>query len=346
MTFNAFCGKTTVDMLCSLKDLSFEKVLKLWLSIIARYYSMDLSIFENITISCSDSDNCKDCPFIQRLLNCLKYYTQLNLTENIDNQTIFCDFVNEIYKYQIYEDYFHLTKFHSSHLNSVRELAIKSYQFENCNLTTCNYSNRHFRVNTKTISFNMKESKYIQIHMETMDSLHFYLFHLEQAGLRQYGNCVEPVHEDKAATSSSPYFDENLSRISDGIKESQKVTNRFTRLSGNKYNISAVIDNDDISKGDDTFLDASYKYLLSVSSEIKDTVMRLMEIIRTYDYDTDTVDLDLGIYEDDGISNISMELKSEPIMNKLMQKFKESKSYVFIYVFAQFVISHGYVGII
>ena len=214
-------------------------------------------------------------------------------------------------------------------------LAFKSYKLYECNISVYLYCDRHFRIN-KSDEYKSQiddddvddTMKYFDIYREIIDSLHFYVFHLMTSGLRMYTK--QDLNEnDEYDTNNSPYFDRLFSRISDFIKNSKEKTNRFTRLSGNKFNISAVNDVDDINvsngEGDDTFLDGIYQHL-SLNKNNNPLISKLVEIIKSEEYDTCSIDIDLDVFVEYGVCNISLALNNDDIVNQMIEQFNKSKS--------------------
>ena len=81
--------------------------------------------------------------------------------------------MNTIYKYQIYDDFYHLTKCHQNELKEMKNLIIDTYQIATCDLYDCSFSDRHFRINKGDHASNGHGTKYLHIHKEIIDSLHF-----------------------------------------------------------------------------------------------------------------------------------------------------------------------------
>ena len=114
--------------------------------------------------------------------------------------------MDQTYKQQICDDYYQFTKFHQTELKSIKALAVKSYKLTKCKLSTCKFSDRHYRIDqdndTQHRNSNdndRKTRKYAAIYMETMDSLHFYIFHLTTSGMRltiQSDNDEDEKNED------------------------------------------------------------------------------------------------------------------------------------------------------
>ena len=132
------------------------------------------------------------------------------------------------------------------------------------------------------------------------------------SGLRMYSKPdlnENDNDDDDKNDDHSPYFDRSFSRISNFIENSKDATNRFTRLNGNKFNISVVDDDvfDNINDDNYTFLDIIYKHLLLNNNPF---TYLLKEIIESEEYDTDSVDIDLDTIKC-GISNISLALNDD-----------------------------------
>ena len=104
----------------------------------------------------------------------------------------------------------------------------------------------------------------------------------------------------------------------DVINNSGHTTEKFSRLNvGTKYNISV--------NGNDTFLDTLYVHLRSIDN-LSGFVLQLQEMIISDEYDTDSVNIDLEILINDGISNLSKQINNQQIMNEMIEIFEKCKS--------------------
>ena len=86
-----------------------------------------------------------------------------------------------------------------------------------------------------------------------------------------------------------------------------------------------------MDNGDDTFLDEIYKHLSSnnnINKNNNSLINSLINIIELDEYDTDSIDIDLDIYKKHGVSNISLKLGDDIIVNKMIQRLNKSKSYI------------------
>ena len=290
---------------------------------------------EPSSLSCT-ADDISKCMTIKRLLISLLYYDRLNrLIKNQKGKLLFCNFMDTIYKSAVYDDFFHLKTYHGDEIKSILNLATSQYKMPKCPLSKCSHSDRHYRIdqdatdNSAELS-NGNDTKYFNLYRETMDALHFYVFHLEQGGLRIYDDNDDEKQDENE--SISPYFDSSFCRMSRSIRKSRESTERFTRLNGNKYNISAVNDVvDDIVGGDGTFLYHLYSMLTSTNDyKSNENTALLFEIIYDNGYDTDSLNIDIEIFKTDDKSNIFNILKylDHDIMDQIVALFTDSKSYV------------------
>eukprot|EP01084_Bolivina_argentea_P043228 79653_1 len=137
---------------------------------------VDLSTFKDIQ-KCACNNNYKQCGSITRLLLSLKYYSTLNITENDNDAESFRKFMNDVY-YELINDYIH---FNNKHTNELEHINSDLTNDKACQITTCIFTSRHH--NTKTNKKNNLDD-IMNFYMQTMDSLHFYLFHCYDVGIR------------------------------------------------------------------------------------------------------------------------------------------------------------------
>ena len=216
--------------------------------------------------------------------------------------------------------------------------AIESNKFTKCDLSICNFANRHFRVDTlQTVEKHKENTRHNNIYADTMDSVHYYIFHLTETGMRQSieANDDNDSEEEKQENpSSSDYFDSSFKRECDIINESRETTNRFTRISGNKFNVSVV---EDEVHDDDTFLDAVYAAVLPKDND-ENVVFSVKEIIEANDYDTDSLDLDFQMFITDKKSNLSQLLNDQKdAHDKIVKLLEKSKSMWSLCCFSVFI---------
>eukprot|EP01084_Bolivina_argentea_P044862 82546_1 len=168
----------------------------------------------NSTIFKQETDTCKcanQCSRIKKLLSALQYYELLNISKNVSNADVFMDFVESVYhKKDILNDYTHLIDEHGNAINEIDTSKIK------CNgLETCSCTIRHQKHDKIDGILDLQFNFYKRI----MDSLHFYLCHIFESGLRTV-NTVNTDHEmkndncnDKKIDFENEYFDKWFYRL-------------------------------------------------------------------------------------------------------------------------------------
>ena len=83
------------------------------------------------------------------------------------------------------DDYIHLINKHQSDLESIQDDLITNYNLNKCQIKKCNFTQRHHRIISDGVdnvnNDNLKEINFIS---EIIDSLHYYICHIFDAGLR------------------------------------------------------------------------------------------------------------------------------------------------------------------
>lgn len=267
----------------------------------------NLSIFTNINQQSNQCSDYKQCCSIQRLLSSLKYYTMIKpQSATTENKSIFGEFIMDIYKQEIIDDFNHLTHKHGQQLHLIMDYALTEFDFGGCDLDKCNYSNRHYRVNnhddTKTFPTEL-------VYYDILDGIHYYLFHLFHSGFRTVDD--HDVKIECIVENDKEYYDSEFAKRINVISNTRMRTNRFDRISsnhGNKYcikdeNNSQYNDKDEnVSNDMDTYLDSLYQHLFNVNIP-DDVINRFRQFIISERYDSVSLELDIpksGEYESNG----------------------------------------------
>ena len=75
------------------------------------------------------------------------------------------------YQSMVYDDLHHLMKIHQHEIQRIMELAITKYKMKGCDLSECEWSDRHFRILTnQSETNNDDDQKYYNLHKETMET--------------------------------------------------------------------------------------------------------------------------------------------------------------------------------
>ena len=301
-------------------------------------YNTDFSIFnENKGVQCdtNESDHLiENCSALKRLTTGLKYYSLLNVFNSSDDtdQQIFAQFVDDIY-HDIIDDYNHLDTIHGEQLHKIKEILLKTEIFKPCDIRKCKYTARHHETeeiqhNHRGRNKNKNEVRLdpsLHLFASTMDSLHFYLFHLFDTGLmvaeeeneeddgmmiadddyyeekekNTYQDAISKKYED------DEYYDDELHQLQAQYAKTLKNTNGFNRYhpkKNKKFNIVMDFDDEEV-KNDTTFTDELYKHLTSTRAS-KSDINSLEKLIYDGDYDTDAIRFDVDLLAQSNIGQI------------------------------------------
>ena len=238
--------------------------------------------------------NYKKCVAITRLAAVLKFYSHADIINDQRDCNYFTELMNTIYHQQFLDDYHHLIKRHKDEIEEINEYFIREKSMINCSLPLCQYNSRHHRSkhNKQEINqFDRKLTKYT----DTLDSLHFYIFHLFDFGLRstkqQKQEITETDHEKKD-TEQDNYYDKAFAKMNERVQATRNITSSFDRFKTDfsKFNISDD-DNKSITK-----LDKMYEYLSTTNISSVD-MEYLQQLVETEEFDTESIELDIEINE-------------------------------------------------
>ena len=258
--------------------------------------SIHLAIFKSDQIGqCIDCPHYKQCPSISRLCVALRYYSELNPVNNPQQQDIFAHFTTTIYT-NLLDDYIHFIKQHQHQIQEIKKEFIDNRGFTKCNIKTCPYTSRHHRVDQKILNDNnSEENSSFDFFKETMDSLHYYIFHIFDSGLRtQTTPTTDDINDEKKsiARNDDEFFDSKFAELRQRINDKRENTKTFERFErhGNNSKFSINIQNNDDDTVDSqqtntiqreygfTFLDSIFKHLKKINID-NDTVNNLKKFL-------------------------------------------------------------------
>eukprot|EP01083_Nonionella_stella_P289492 985092_1 len=267
------------------------------------YHDMDLLIFEkqgrqkcdqnsewhpsfgmgNVTTS---DHPIEGCIVVKRLIVALAYYSRLDTQNSEDGQEIFIAFINDVYA-QILDDYAHLVNKHKN-LEAINKALIAKDVFDVCEVTKCSFTARHQSRETTQIS-NVSMDVNVQFYSQLMDSLHFYLIHLFECGLRTTN--VDPPDDDCAnKEDDDKYFDKQFARISKTVNERRKIRLSFGRFKMNtKFNMHPETGTGSV---DTVYMDEVMRHLLY--SNIKQvSIKKFAHFVAFHQYCMDSLKEDI-----------------------------------------------------
>ncbi len=203
----------------------------------------DLTVFKNI----DEDDECEqdsndniiqNCSSLNRLCSGLKYYSLLDIINNIDHINVFNNFIHDVYGTTLLDDFTHLVQKHGNHTQKINDELINTNIFKQCDINKCSFSTRHHTMESNTSNNNDAFDPVLKFYKGVMDSIHFYMFHLYDCGLRV--SKIEDANEDTKDENktNNEYFDAGLSRLTRIIKEAEMNTAAFDRFkASDKFNI-------------------------------------------------------------------------------------------------------------
>ena len=179
----------------------------------------------------------------------------------------------------------------------------------------------------------------MDFYKQTMDSLHFYVFHTFDVGLRIHpmtcpveAKCdgEEKVEDDK---KGDEYFDDAFYRVKSALSEKRKNIvsfPRFRRHKNSKFNLNTEYDDDyirddctdkDLLEGVETFINSLFNHL--ASNKVNEEIIRnLQEIIQTEEYQTDTLAIDISDFGQKG--NVLQHITDDKSVEKIMKFFNST----------------------
>ena len=319
--------------------------------------SPDLSVFKHISSpkphSSSDPVNFKSCAPITRLHTALKYYTLLDKHRPNYCQDVLTEFSHNVYPIEhLLNDYHHLIKSHSEVFHEINQYLVNQLSIRKCEIQNCGFTSRHHRAsyNDGNEGRNILHPK-PNLYADTLDSLHFRLFHLYDTGLRTLKNEYLISVDDKkdGKTEDIPAYDASFAQMKDLVNSRNHTTKSFERFKtannqNSKFNIKI---NDNVSKNisddhDDTesaltFMDQLFKHL--EESAIDENVLnKLRAYIENEEFETDAIDIDVSEHLTNG--NISNHVQNEECMQSIIAQITSSHCMMcfcfFLYIFVNF----------
>eukprot|EP01084_Bolivina_argentea_P245943 411689_1 len=261
--------------------------------------------FDNIDAKCNSGvhmDIIKNCQQLKRLCLGLQYYTTKMKEE-------WHDFCLNIYGHKMLDDYSHVLSTHSDQTYQIKNELITIYGFEDCLITNCKFSSRHFNRNEiKIIPSGLyakknDENGNIAFYEQEYDSVHFNIFHLFDIGYRfdKHENSDKQID-----CNDRNCIDDECGTMIQKIKWSRdKYKNHFCRFKteNNKYNINVKYNITNGQNNDKTFIDKLFQYLISNQTNHID-LFELHNFFIQQEYDSDALQQD--IHNDIKNSNIML----------------------------------------
>eukprot|EP01084_Bolivina_argentea_P113049 201572_1 len=261
---------------------------------------INTNIFENDDQNCNGYD---DCSSITRLMTILLYYSKTYS----QNPNEFIDFCDKYYAKSYLKDYIHFICIHKNDINK------NETENETCRMvSTCSSTTRHYRDRTnEEMKTDENGETQQRLYVDIFDSIHFYMCHMAECGLRISIN--EDNIKDIVDDEYSNCQDEVIAFIQNEIERKQAKCGLFKRLDNTKNSKFNIMQISNINSGNEkikidwkkemtqetTFTDQILECIASTGIK-KSIVTDLREYLTCEEYDTDSIEFDFFYFGDDG----------------------------------------------
>eukprot|EP01084_Bolivina_argentea_P060660 110812_1 len=273
--------------------------------------SISFDISKSVSVKCNGLD--KGCVQAFRVMNAMKYYSLLNgpnyygINGN-DHKNKLVEFVNHTYR-SLLNDFIHVTQYHNNELNYILAAMINNHSMSECNIRNCPFFSRCYR--NRSINVIETDNDFMFCR-NLLDSIHCYLFHSYDIGLRTNGNGFGHSRDILKADHDTKFA--NIQRI---IQEQTiKLPTKYhfsERFANNKFNLNLNVQQmiDLATNNDNTCIDSLYKHIND--RHYSKYLSTLHKFLVDQEYDTDALLYDTDGYEE--CSNVALVLNVNDIHN-------------------------------
>eukprot|EP01084_Bolivina_argentea_P248781 416225_1 len=278
---------------------------------------IESNIFDNTTKCNKSNPDMNSCQSIDRIVQSLKYYASLT-RKSIECQNAFSDFIKTTYPNYL-NDIIHLITAHEADLELIHNKLFNHYKFHKCELSSCILTERHYENKDENDEF-------FNFYQNTFDSIHYYLFHLFDVGLR-ISTYNDHVASDEQINSLT-YVDKILSKQRQTIRVKRqklpRIFNRFT-TEHNKFNMESNINQSNDAKNiESTRFDQLFESIQYENVNLNAT-KTLKRFLVDEDYDTDALIDDVQEYPDEMASNICAEIRNKSFLKHIFMHFNNQR---------------------
>eukprot|EP01084_Bolivina_argentea_P112102 199961_1 len=272
--------------------LSLQEFLNMQLAI-NQNHKIDSAIFESNKKQCVKSMNniTNSCYYLHRILLALKYYSSLNIDNNTLSNDKLIEFFTNIYK-NILNDWMHVIKKHAHQVEQINKELMTKQPILTCDIKNCQLTSRHYdssRNRKLSRKNNQKiDSKFI-FYRDTLDNIHFYLFHLYDVGLRITQTKNDEYNNKSKNNNKYACFDDHFANKRKIIMQKRQTlkfdTDRFNRTN-NKFNLNVELKTDEV-KDEEQWMDTMFE-------NINADICTLHKYVADEEYDTESIQQDVS----------------------------------------------------
>eukprot|EP01083_Nonionella_stella_P275594 936072_1 len=262
--------------------------------------SIDLGVYTNDAKGCDcNGKDIENCISFKRMSTGLKYYSLLDIIHNKNDEKIFTHFIAAVYDNEmVINDYIHIICEHNHQIPQMKQFLIQNKIFDECDVSKCTFTSRHHGDQVTDGDENTLDPL-LDLAKQRFDSLHFYLFHLFECGLRSMEHDDDDDMKGGDTSNDDPYkcFDARFAQLITRVNETRANTEGFGRLQNNqKFNLQAQSSD---NNQEQTFLDHLVKNLVleigiaHMNHHHKDALLQLKYLMDGEEYDTDAAQYDI-----------------------------------------------------
>lgn len=181
------------------------------------------------------------CHHLKRMINCLKYYTLLNIDDNPSNAHLFNEFCNDVYD-QLLNDYQHIITSHEPHLEDIHNELINDNNFGQCKYDKCAFFGRYHDDLSATTQ--KCDDIKLMFYTDIMDNIHNWLYHMFDSAMRIKRSALnsdqdEQIEDDEDGTNIDITFGRISNHISNTRENIRTSSPRF-RANNNKFKMNTT----------------------------------------------------------------------------------------------------------
>ena len=256
-------------------------------------YPVDLHLFQQFMVN----DDChrdidRECESLKRIKSVVRYHPIVSVEQLVH----FCD--SYYPKQALLEDYIHFVDRHCDH-NSIQCISDDLSERIKCiDLNQCTAIKRHYDIASEQSS----ESNHFCV--DLVDSLHLNIFHLKTLGLRDSMQI-----EEERKQIEDPLIDRKMDSMNHRIQRAKRrfYINRLDDVQNSKFNLCIH------RNAGNLFMDTLSTFAIDSGHYV------LVNAVVDGQYDTDSVNEDLQIWQQDGECNLfsvdSMHIAVKTVLN-------------------------------
>eukprot|EP01084_Bolivina_argentea_P276966 472698_1 len=267
------------------------------------YYStLRINLKCNESESKSDRSYCHSATTLQLIESLI--FTFKDSDEYTDKDK-FIKYTNKEYPHLL-NDYIHIMEKHYNDIDNISSLMLHDFGLMNpCDASNCLLLFRHFRDRNNDNIANQTKDTNLLFYIDIMDSIHCYLIHLYDIGMRAKVNKQHPnmiIHNNLRNSDEIHYFNEIFFNISETIKEKRKNLQKLNLFKDSRFENAKFKINSNLNNFQDQDLLSDALYDIMLRNNFRETI----DWLHTEEFDTDSIEADIDLLNDPNGQNSNL----------------------------------------